>query len=44
MSKKNKTESIVRKIRRKTRKKYSFEEKIRIVLEELRGDVHTNDS
>ena len=38
MSKKNKTESIVREIRRKTRKKYSSEEKIRIVLEGLRGE------
>ena len=38
MSKKNKAESIVREIRRKTRKKYSAEEKIRIVLEGLRGE------
>ena len=38
MSKKNKAESIVREIRRKTRKKYSSEEKIRIVLEGLRGE------
>jgi len=37
MSQKKKTESIVREIRRKTRKKYSSEEKIRIVLEGLRG-------
>lgn len=32
-------ESVVRDIRRKTRKKYSSEEKIRIVLEGLRGEV-----
>ena len=38
MSKKNSTESVVREIRRKTRKKYSFEEKVRIVLEGLRGE------
>jgi transposase len=31
-------EEIVRNIRRKTRKKYSGEEKIRIVLEGLRGE------
>jgi len=31
-------ESTVRNIRRKTRKKYSAEEKIRIVLEGLRGE------
>ena len=31
-------ESVVREIRRKTRKKYSAEEKIRIVLESLRGE------
>jgi len=31
------TESVVREIRRKTRKKYTAEEKIRIVLEGLRG-------
>ncbi len=36
--KKQKTESIVRDIRRKTRKKYTSEEKIRIVLEGLRGE------
>jgi transposase len=30
---------IVRDIKRKTRKKYSAEEKIRIVLEGLRGEV-----
>ena len=38
MSKKKKTESIVREIRRKARKKYSSEEKIRIVLDGLRGE------
>jgi transposase len=34
----NSTESVVREIRRKIRKKYSAEEKIRIVLEGLRGE------
>jgi transposase len=38
MKKSNTTESTVREIRRKTRKKYSAEEKIRIVLEGLRGE------
>ena len=38
MSKKENAESVVREIRRKTRKKYSGEERIRIVLEGLRGD------
>lgn len=38
MSKKNSTESVVREIRRKTRKKYSSEEKVRIVLDGLRGE------
>ncbi len=32
-------ESIVREIRRNTRRKYSTEEKIRIVLEGLKGEV-----
>jgi transposase len=32
-------ESIVREIKRRTRKKYSSEEKIRIVLEGLRGET-----
>ena len=32
------TESVVREIRRKTRKNYSAEEKIKIVLEGLRGE------
>jgi len=38
MSKNGTAESIVRKIRRKTRKKYFAEEKIRIVLEGLLGE------
>ena len=38
MSKKAPTEKVVRDIRRKTRKQYSAEEKIRIVLEGLRGE------
>ena len=38
MHKKNDPESIVRDIKRKTRKKYNSEEKIRIVLEGLRGE------
>ena len=38
MPKNETAESIVREIRRKTRKKYSAEEKIRIVLEGLRGE------
>ena len=37
MSKQNGVEKKVREIRRKTRKRYSAEEKIRIVLEGLRG-------
>jgi len=32
-------ESVVREIRRKTRKKYNAEEKMRIVLEGLRGET-----
>jgi transposase len=36
--KKSKSEAVVRQIRRKTRRKYSAEEKIRIVLEGLRGE------
>ena len=31
-------ESVVREIRRKTRRRYSAEEKIRIVLEGLKGE------
>ena len=38
MSNQNGVESKVREIRRKTRKRYSAEEKIRIVLEGLRGE------
>ena len=38
MSKQNGVESKVREIRQKTRKRYSAEEKIRIVLEGLRGE------
>jgi len=38
MNKQNGVESKVREIRRKTRKRYSAEEKIRIVLEGLRGE------
>ena len=38
MAHKNTTESVVREIRRKTRRQYSSEEKIRIVLEGLRGE------
>ena len=38
MSSKVKVESVVREIKRKTRKRYSAEEKIRIVLEGLRGE------
>ena len=34
----SKVEATVREIRRKTRKKYSAEEKVRIVLEGLRGE------
>jgi transposase len=38
MHKKVSSEKFVQDIRRKTRKKYSSEEKIRIVLEGLRGE------
>ena len=38
MTRNTKPESVVRDIRRKTRRKYSTEEKIRIVLEGLRGE------
>jgi transposase len=38
MSHKYNAKSVVRQIRRKTRRKYSAEEKIRIVLEGLRGE------
>jgi len=35
---KSKPEAVVKQIRRKTRRKYSSEEKIRIILEGLRGE------
>jgi transposase len=38
MDRQRDAESVVREIRRKTRKKYSAEEKIRIVLEGLKGE------
>ena len=38
MPKRTDPESVVREIKRKTRRKYSSEEKIRIVLEGLRGE------
>lgn len=38
MTSKRSVEHTVRDIRRRTRKKYSAEEKIRIVLEGLRGE------
>jgi len=38
MTEKESTEKKIRNIRRQNRKKYSAEEKIRIVLEGLRGD------
>ena len=41
--KKPSSESIVREIKRKTRRKYSAEEKIRIVLEGLRGEQSITD-
>ena len=37
--KKESAQSTVRKVRRKTRKKYGAEDKIRIVIEGLRGDL-----
>ena len=42
MARRTNTESVVREIRRRTRKKYSAEEKIRIVLEGLRGEESIN--
>lgn len=39
MAKKESVEKTVRNIRRQTRKKYSAEDKIRIVLEGLRGET-----
>lgn len=41
--KKASPDSIVREIKRKTRRKYSAEEKIRIVLEGLRGEQSITD-
>jgi len=38
MTRQRDAESVVREIRRRSRKKYSAEEKIRIVLEGLRGE------
>jgi transposase len=38
MTKRSSPEKVVREIQRKTRRKYSSEEKIRIVLEGLRGE------
>ena len=38
MSRKKKTESIVKDIKRRTRRKFSSEEKIHIVLEGLKGE------
>ena len=38
MGKTSKSEQVVKEIKRNTRKKYSAEEKIRIVLEGLRGE------
>ena len=37
----SKSEKVVKEIKRYTRKKYSAEEKIRIVLEGLRGVLHS---
>ena len=41
--KKSSPESIVREIKRKTRRKFSAEEKIRIILEGLRGEQSITD-
>ena len=38
MDKKVSSESVVKDIRRRTRKKYSSEEKIRIIIDDLRGE------
>jgi len=38
MGKGSNSESVVREIRRRTRKNYSSEEKIRMVLEGMRGE------
>ena len=42
MERKTSPESVVREIKRRTHKKYSAEEKIRIVLEGLRGKESIN--
>jgi transposase len=39
MTKKREPEKVVREIKRRTRRKFSAEEKIRIVLEGLRGEL-----
>jgi len=39
MAEKTDAESVVREIKRRARKKYTSEEKIRIILEGLRGEV-----
>ena len=39
MPKRSKPEAVVREIKRRTRNKYSAEDKVRIVLEGLRGEV-----
>jgi len=39
MTQKKSTESLVRDIKRKTRRKFSSEEKIRIVIDGLRGET-----
>ena len=39
MSRKKSSEAVVKEIRRRTRKQYSSEEKIQIVLEGLRGEI-----
>ena len=43
MSEESSPEAVVREIRRKTRRRYSAEEKIRIVLEGFRREVTVND-
>ncbi|MCB0410159.1 MAG: transposase [Flavobacteriales bacterium] len=39
MSKKQSASSLISELKRKTRKKYSAEEKIRIILEGMRGEI-----
>ncbi len=43
MAKEGSAEATIREIKRKTRRKYSAEEKIRIVVEGLRGEGRTRD-